>query len=462
MMSIAGSLAQFAVAAETITVDASTRYQTMTGWEAHARSWEIDKIDNRYDPTWRVHAAAVIERMVNELGINRIQVPIRSGWENPVDYWTKYVNREITYEELKSHWYEKINDNGNPAVVNPGGFQFAEFDFRVETSVLPMKRLLEARGEKLYVNLGFVDFGAVAGYLRGNLEFAHKSAEYAEFVQVYFDRLKTRYGITADALEIVNEPENTDAWRGAQIGQALVAASNRLQAAGYGNVNYIAPSVSSPGGALPYMKSLATVPGALAKLKTLSYHRYGKTDFGALHTYAQANNLQTNMSEFINATVDQLIEDLTVANVSSWQKWAIAYRKGGNPQAFYYLADPSNPNGPSIRMAPNTALMAQYFRHVRLGAVRVAARSSVPTRQPVAFVNADGNYVVVLKTGIRTGSTPMTITGLRPGTYGVRATNYGEQVSDLPDVVTAADGSVALSIPEGVTTIYGKGSPPPR
>ncbi len=460
---VAGLVAPRALAADTITVNGATRYQTMNGWEAHARSWEIDKINDQYDPTWPVHAQAVADRLVDELGLNRIQLPIRSGWENPVDYWTQYVNRQISYTAMKSHWYEKVNDNGNPAVVNPGGFQFAEFDYRVDTMLLPMRQRLAAKGEKLYVNVVVVDFGAVGGYLTGSLELSQNPAEYAEFVQVYLDRLKTKYGITADALEIVNEPENTDFWRGTQIGQALVAVSNRLQSAGYGNLNYIGPTTASAGSALPYMTALAAVPGALSRLKTLSYHRYGTTDFNAIRSYAQANNLQTDMSEFFNATVDQLIEDLTVSNVSSWQKWAIADRTGRtNPQAFYYLANLSNPASPVFTMAPNTAFMAQYFRYVRLGAVRIAAQSSVATRLPVAFINTNGSYVVVVKTNAGTGAQAVTVSGLPNGTYGVRTVNFGQQASDLPDVV-AANGILTLTLPEGFTTIYGKGvfTPPP-
>lgn len=448
---VAGSLGSCGTAADTITIDATTTYQTMTGWEAHARAWEEDKLKNAYDPSWKTTAAIIADRLVNELGINRIQVPLRSGWINPVDYWAQFAARKISYTEWNVHRYEK----------EKGPIQFSEFDFRVETVVLPMAQALAARGEKLYVNLGVVDF-STAGYLQGSLNLAANPSEYAAFVLACFDRLKTKYGITADALELNNEPENTR-WNGTQMGAALVAAKARLEAAGYTGVNYIGPSASSAGNTQHFANALLAVPGAAQALTTLSYHRYDSpksATIAALHAYAKSRGLKVNMSEWINASADTLIEDLTVGFASSWQKWAIANLSGrSNPQAFYYLADLTNPASPVIRMAPNTAHMAAYFRHVRLGAVRIAVQSSAPTIRPMAFVNANGNYVVVVKTGTRIGSKPVTLTGLRPGAYGVRNTNYGEQVTDYPDVVAAANGTLMLTIGDGFTTIYGKGAP---
>ncbi len=445
----AGACARWSEA-DTITVDGAVKYQTMAGWETHARAWEEDKQRNAYDPSWAANAAAIAARMVHELGINRVQVPLRSGWQNPVDYWAQFAAGAISYTEWNVHRYEKIK----------GPLQFSEFDFRVETMVLPMAQALAARGEKLYVNLGVVDFNT-PGYLQGTLSLAANPDEYAAFVLACFERLRTKYGITADALELVNEPENT-AWNGAQMGAALVAAKARLEAAGYHGLNYIGPSASSAAHTQQYSDPLLAVPGAAQALTTLSYHRYDRPSAGtiaALKAYASGKGLKTDMSEWIDATADQLIQDLTVGNVSSWQKWAIANRTGRtNPQAFYYIADLSNPASPVFSMAPNTAFMAQYFRYVRLGAVRIAAQSSAATRLPVAFINTNGSYVVVVKTNAGTGAQAVTVSGLPNGTYGVRTVNFGEQAFDLPDVI-AANGTLTLTLSEGFTAIYGKGAP---
>ena len=149
------------------------------------------------------------------------------------------------------------------------------------------------------------------------------------------------------------------------------------------------------------------------------------------------------MSEYFNATVNELIADLTVAHVSSWQKWAIADRTGrSNPQAFHYNVDLANPAAPRITWAPNSALLAQFFRYVRMGAVRIGARSPEADVVPVAFVNPDGTQVVVVKTRGRDGGAwTVAIAGLAAGQYGVRTTTYAGTATDLPDVTPAADGS---------------------
>jgi hypothetical protein len=131
-----GLIALSAHAADSVVVNTGVTYQTMTGWEVHARAWEQDKVNNNYDHTARTYAPVVAAKLVNELGFNRLQLPVRSGWMNNVDYWTRFVNRQISYQELGKHWYEK--QSGAP-------FQYAEFDYNVETWLLPMKQLLEAK-----------------------------------------------------------------------------------------------------------------------------------------------------------------------------------------------------------------------------------------------------------------------------------------------------------------------------
>ena len=446
-ISVVGSFAS-AVAAESISVNTAVKYQTMTGWETITRAWEINKITN-YDPTWRTYAPVVADRMVNELGINRIAMPLSPGWANPVDYWTQFVNGQLTTAQWQSHSYE---------ATDPNIHQTSAFDFYADTVLVPMQQRLAANGEKLYVNMIFGDFA------QGTAPFSFRQnpAAYAAFAQFYVDRLKTKYGVVLDAFSIINEPDNSG-WNGVDIGKALVAVKSRLDAAGYPNIDYMAPSVAAASNAIPYANSMATVPGAMQALTTLTYHRYQPGDYNAIHTYAQAHGLQTGMSEYFNATIDTLFDDLLLGQVSSWQKWAIANRGGGlNPQAAYYSADLSNPANPILTFAPNTAPLALVFRYVRMGAVRVDAQSA--TMRTMAFVNTSGTQVVVVKRAAGS-SAPVTITGLRPGTYGVRTMAAGTtQAANLPDVVVAANGSVTVTLSDGYTTVYGKSASatPPR
>ena len=211
----------------------------MKGWEVTARLWETNKQEDRYDASWLEFRDQIFDRLVNELGINRVRLEIKSGAENPVDYWTKFVKGEIGYKEFRRHYYEKINDNNSPDRINPAGFQFSALDYQVENIVLPLKQRIEANGERLFVNLNYVDFGQNSE--KGTVSHALNPEEYAELIVAAFVHLKDKYSLVPDALEIVLEPDHTDEWRGKQIGEAVVAAVRRLRADGF-SPEIIAPS----------------------------------------------------------------------------------------------------------------------------------------------------------------------------------------------------------------------------
>lgn len=431
-----------------ITVDVNTKFQTMLGWEAMNRAWEIDKGNNKFDASWLLHYNTVADRMVNELGINRFMMSIQSGWLNPTDYWSQFVNGQLSYTEWGQHIYEVIS-------ANPRIYQFSEFDFYVETMLLPMKQKTEANGDKFYVTISFGDFGNAG---TSNIDMSINPTEYANFILVYFDRLKNKYGITADALNLINEPENSGAparWTGTRIGQALLAVQAKLNAAGYTKVNYIGPSVTNAANAIPWMDALSTITGALQKLTTLSYHRYGLTNFTTLSNYAKARGLQTAMTEYYPANVNALIEDLTVMNVSTWQKWGVIARAGGSNSGYYLTDIAANPSSPKFYLSPDVAQMSAYFKYVRLNAVRVDAKSTSSAFLPIAFVNSNGKQVLVIKTNSGVGTKSIKIVGLKSGTYGVRTVTYSENIATQPNVTTALDGSIVLNVSDGLTTLHG-------
>ena len=140
-----------------IEVQPSSRFQTMTGWEVTARMWEEDKKNDRYDGSWLLHRDEIAEGLA-AAGIDRIRLEVRSGSENPVDYWALFAGGQIGYRDFQSHRYEKINDNADPRQTDPQGFKFSELDYRVETMLLPLKAAVERRGRRLVVNLCYSDF----------------------------------------------------------------------------------------------------------------------------------------------------------------------------------------------------------------------------------------------------------------------------------------------------------------
>ncbi len=485
---IAGLLAALALGscsaagngAAEITVDPAVTYQVMTGWEATTRLWEYDKAGDRFDGSWMAVSGPIFDRLVNELGINRLRLELKSGAENPVDYWAQFQAGKVGYKEFRRHFYEKINDDSDPNRVNPAGFQFSFLDYQVENMVLPIKRRVEANGEKLFINLNYVDFSQTE--LKGNLSHARNPAEYAELIHAAFVHLKSKYGLVPDAFEIILEPDNTEHWRGRQIGEAIRAVSARLKPQGI-SPQFVAPSTAAAGKAPAYIDEMMAVRGVPSLVTELSYHRYDLprpkllsgiaegarsvgltnrlvdrvTPLPSIAERARKYRVSTAMLEHLTGDAAELHEDLTVGQISAWQQYDIARKDipglpddGGD----YYIVDFAGPKAPVVRMGSRTRELAQYFRHVRLGATRLEARSSHDGIKPTAFRNADGTFVVVLASD---SARTMTVRGLPAGRYLTSYTTAKETARELPPIVS--DGTIAVTLPsEGILTI--RQSPP--
>ncbi len=440
----------------TITIDTTTSYQTMLGWEAVAQVGqiaEINSVTNRsnVNPAFSNYKNQLFDLAVNDLGLNRLRLELRSGLENTVDYSDRYTNGQITYNDWKARRYEIINDNNDPQVINANGFKFYELDFNVENVVIPIRQRLAARNEKLYLNLNYVDFAASA--------FEHKTApeEYAEFILATFIHLRDKYGFTPDALEMILEPDTNAAWNATQIGNCLAATGNRLRANGF-NPDFVAPSCTNMFNSLPYFDQLIQIPGAAQFISEISYHRYGGATDAALQGFASRGvqyKIDTAHLEYIGATQNDLHADLTIANNSSWQQFALAFPLGGNDDgSAYYDINDNNPNSPALTLGSRAKLLRQYFKFIRSGALRIKATTSSDTFQPAAFVNTDGKFVVVVKT-FAGGN--ITLQGLPAGTYGVKYTTPSQYDIDAADAIIAAGQALNTSIPsDGVITIYGK------
>ena len=115
----------------TININPSISFQRITGWEATAQAGQMEC------PSFESYNYSLFDRAVDDLGINRLRVPIRSGTENPVDYFSQWQTGQITRTEWKSHWYEIINDDQYPNSINQVGFFFSELDNTIDNVVLP-------------------------------------------------------------------------------------------------------------------------------------------------------------------------------------------------------------------------------------------------------------------------------------------------------------------------------------
>jgi len=435
--------------AAVLTIDPGQIGQTITGWTAVAQIGQNEC--NGYER----YKDEVIQRGVDELGISRLQLAIPSGMENPVDYFGQYLGGQIPFSAYQQHRYEFINDNNDPLTIDTAGFQFTSIDHTIDNLVLPMKTLLEAKGEKLNVILTYVDFNQT------NIDHGSYPEEYAEYFQAIFNHIQQKYGWTPDAIEVILEPD-VAAWNPSIVANALVAAGKRLEGNGY-SVEFLAPSTTNMGAALSWFDGLIQNPEVLNYLTDITYHRYSgvsEENLQAIAARATQYNLNTGMLEHIGSGHEDLHADLKMGRNSSWAQYALAYcYKEDSGAQHYWITDLDSAN-PVVNFGSRSKYLQQYFRFIRPGAARIGITTDDPLFDPLAFVNTSGGYVVVTKAG-QAGS--ISIQGLPAGVYAVTFTTRNEYATSLPDVLLEEGSALVASIPAAgvITVAWNSGLPVP-
>ncbi len=431
-----------------IKINRERKFQTIIGWEATAQAGES------YSKAFENYKEKLFDAAVNDLGINRLRLEVRSGAENPHDFFSDFAAGKINEEEWRSRYYEIINDNDDPLVINPKGFNFSELDSTIENIVLPIRKRLAARGESLFVNLNYIDFAE----RRDASDTTHyqNSEEYAEFMLAAFQHMKSKYGFAPDAIEVILEPDNTTGWTATHIGQVIVAAAKRLEANGF-KATFIVPATTNAANAPIYIDEIARVPEAMRYISEFAYHRYCCASPEVLQRIverADKYGKQTAMLEWIGADHNTLHEDLKIGRNSAWQQYTLAFNNQPDNGAQYFLIDDTDVKKPIVKLGSRSKFLSQYFRYIRSGARRVGAETSNKNFDPLAFLNSNGKSVVVIKT-----DAPGTIAveNLPAGKYGIVYTTAKETAVAAPDALIAADGILSAKIPAaGILTIYAK------
>lgn len=430
-----------------VTINRATTFQTFDGWEVTGYAAQ----DHAAFANFR---DAVMTMAASDLGITRIRLEVRAGVENSVDYYQQREAGTIDAATWRGRRYTNVNDNNDPNLIDPAGFHFTELDQHIQEIVLPLKAAVEAAGGQLAINLCYVAF--TGQNAMGTTYIHDQAAEYAELVVATYQHLQTTHGFVPDMWEMILEPDNTTQWSGTVIGYAIVASAARLQTLGY-TPRFMAPSNTNMSAAVTYFDALAAVPGAIDHVDTLVYHRYGGVGTNVAQTMAaraQQHGIKTAMLEWIGASVDQLHEDLKVAGNSSWQQFTIASVGGTDDGGSYLKVDATNPASPVVTLASRTKLLRQYMHFIRPGAVRIGATSDVGSFDPVAFVNANGTDVVVVKA---TAGGTFDIHGLATGTYNVVYSTNTQSAVDSGDTTITSGNALTVTIPQaGVITVWGR------
>ena len=431
----------------TITIDPGRKYQTITGWEATAWLGQWGK-RSRY----KSYRDELIDKAVNELGLTRLRVSVRSGFERPEDDFALFQSGKIDARTWGGRRYKPINDNDDPLVADPKGFHWSELDLAIEAIVLPMRKRLAANGKRLYFNLLYIDFGT------SPFEHGHIPEEYAEFMSVAFQHMHRKYGFVPDSIEVKLEPDKRrENWTPAHMANAIVAAGDRLAKEKF-RPDFIAPSTMRAGAVVYWLRKMIRAnPRVTQYLSELCYHRYGnptEQSLPGILAAATAHGLRTSMGEWLKPDYvilpyQALYNDLTQCNGSSWQQYTLG-TPGGKDGQGYFTGDGTDPD--KVELTQSARMLRQYFRYIRPGAARIGAASSDASLEAVAFINKGGRYVVVVNAA---SASTFRVRGLPPGRYRLVYTTRFRYAVRLPDVLLGDGELLTASIPaKGVITVY--------
>lgn len=402
----------FKVNGQMITVDMGITYQTIGHWE-----------NGGYLPTGleKYITEDLVDLTVDSLGINRLRLEIRSGSENPSDFYQLYQDSLVDYDTWRSMRYATVNDNEDPDSINWDGFHFTEMDQRIESLVIPIRNRLLNNGTDLYINLCIVAFTGQLNGGSGGMIVHQDPEEYAEFVEAIFLHMENKYGFVPNAVEVILEPDVAKFGNGVLVGECMVAAGERLDKMNY-HPDFIACSNTNLFNALGrWYTELTSVPGVSDYWSEYSFHAYaGRTDDNLIQiaTNAKLNNVTSSMLEWWNNghRFDYLHKCLKLANNSSYQfKGSFGTVDNDWNNGLLQIKDNGN-NNYSLDLQPPVKYFRHYFGLIRPGAVRFYVESDTSFIDPIGFMNTDGHVVINLFTS---SAGEAKIQGLPEGKYKV-------------------------------------------
>ncbi len=436
----AASIADAAVAR--VTIDPSDRHQTIEGWGATLSLHGIPFVEWAEDPTAEQYdrlpiekpvpdglRTRIIEEAVVHLGLNRFRLEI---------------GPQVEFR----------NDNDDPHVINAAAYRFAWQDAIATRWLVPLKHLIEHRGEKLVLYISYDLSRAVNWGDRLTPPWLLEPREYAEMALATLGHLKESHGLEVDYWAVLNEPGhggrpgNPDL-----LAQILTETSRRIQKAGY-RTRMCGPEVHDIRHVTPYLEALRRTPGGIDHLAQITFHLYGHHNNVAhrkvIRNWANILGVTAAQTEWHAGVGLQAAEvlhlDLTVTGVSSWEQYGLAWpvnaysAKGG---ADYFLIDEDYRG---FRMNTNAWYLRHYMKYVRPGAVRIGARSDTSSIKPVAFVTPSQQHVAVI---INANATPadIEIDGLQSGSYEVSSTADGHLGEEHPTLAALSGVPARVRLP---------------
>ena len=374
--------------AVSVTVDGAVRYQTMDGFGTSLRVFDDPHVFENFDPVTRRAATVltpaqqgeVMDRLYRDLKLTRV--------------------RAINPDTAVGAGIEPVNDNGNPNVTDPTKFNFGwkNLDAHIDY-LLPARE----RGATTFFHSP-LNRESWMGTTTLN-----EAAEYGEWLMAQVRRSAER-GVRLPYLSVANEPSyGRNSMSGEFIRDVIKNVGPRLRAEGFDTMFVTTDDVRSSDGAAKARIVLAD-PVARQYVGALATHLYDEpvSNVGQMKALADQYQLPLWMTEFSLSGMPSagrpasafawasLMHDL----ISTYNVSAVDYMWGffgeweGNSSMLITLNNTgATYDGYTLNKTYYTT--GQFSRFVEPGAERIKAQSSDGSVLTTAFLNNDGDLVIV-------------------------------------------------------------------
>jgi hypothetical protein len=449
----------------TITLDPATNLQVMKAWEGTAQIGQLEYPVNSPNYEAAMIAAAL------DLGINRVRVEVLSGLvENTTDYYQLFLNDNsnvidnltpTSWANVRANRRIPVNDNGDPNTILSSGFKWAHIDRQITTVVEPLDAALQAQGETLDWHICYVHFSA------SNRLHITSPAEYGELMLAVWQHCDTVHGRTPTGLEIFLEPDNTAAVTASEFAAMVNAAYDRITGGGFPAPYIVGPSTVTTPACLGYYQGIKAASAlAGSRISEVSRHRYGTQPEDAVLSalVAEAYTADGKVMSMLETgagvpsggnTYTALHQDVKVGMCSAWEQFTMGFPSLGGAitddgNQYFIIGDGP---GYALTMGNRTKYLRHYMKYIRAGAQRKGITSVSGTGSanvdPLFFRNPNGKDIVVMK--FTAGATIDALSGLSPGTYGIRYTT-GDG-SSAPSAYDQALSNQTIGVGQDVTSL---------
>lgn len=394
-----------------VSIDTTATYQPILGWG-------IPLFIERQDRIGELVQDKMLDLFVNHMGCNAYR-----------------------WEIYRRDWEDYQNDNENPDSIDWNFFKTDFCDKRAEQVGLPMKKMVEARGEK------FITYASSSYFMEGHdgtvPEWILQSpAELTEWLMAHLIYMKKKYGIDVDQICVVNEPDNHSRFTATNVGNAIKYLGPKLKKAGL-KTTIMFPEHAMVSGALDYIEQWKDDPEVMDYISVFGYHLYFDTAYltaekKEILRIANQKNIPTAQTEFMGANFGILYDDLTSGGCSYWYIYLDRD----------YLS--FNSSRTSLELKQNYWDIRQVIKYVKQGSFRTGALTDNSNDSKVLAFKKNGQVVAVCTNSSVDKELNFAVNGLPAGSYAI---NKGQKEIGIQKADKSGNISVKL-LPGEIATIY--------